>query len=86
MAKAYQQLRKRTESRKRRTLTARTNFVARIAALEVMLFENNSRQVRLVHERLKTPEGTISPSEAEADFLQAAEEFRQHLTGVINGS
>lgn len=85
MAKAFQQLTKRAKARKVRTQTARTNFIARIATLEMMLYESNSRQVRLIHERLKGEDGTISPSEAETDFLQAAEEFRHHLTEVLNG-
>lgn len=81
MAKAYQQFKKRAKTP--RTLSARTNFVARISSLEIMLYELNSRIVRQIYR--DNPDQTTL-SEWDTDFLQAAEEFRSHLKGVVNGS
>lgn len=78
MARAYTQLRKRSQTRTA-ARTPRTNFVARLAKLEEMVFEINSRLVREAKEREKN--GSLS--EWDTDILQAAEEFRAHLTEVL---
>lgn len=81
MAKAFRQLTRRAQSRTA-ARSPRTNWALRLNKLEIMLFELNSRLVRQIHSEV--PQGS-SPSEFDTDFLEAAEEFRQHLTAVVSG-
>lgn len=72
MGKVFKRLRGKREMR-----AEPDSLMTRVARLEVMLYESNAYIVRLVNWKEKNGH---SVEEADADFLQAAEEFRKELT------
>lgn len=76
MARAYQRLQK--QARRSRDTRRVLNWANRLHRLEEAVFEHNARVVRLLTEK---PEEELT--EADKQFLEAAEEFRAHCTEVL---
>lgn len=53
----------------------------RLRRLEEALYESNAYRVREINAAITQRGGT--PSQPEADFLASAEDFRRHLTEVL---
>lgn len=79
MARAFKRLAR--EASKTRHSGRVLNWANRLHKLEVCLFEVNARLVSLLQ---RMPEGELT--EADKDFLTAAEEFRSHLKTVLESS
>lgn len=76
MARAYQRLQK--QARRSRDTRRVLNWANRLHRLEEAMFEHNARVVRLLNEK---PIEELT--EADKQFLMAAEEFRAHCAEVL---